>query len=93
MAVRWGRCFRYAAVLAIGVQSSPKHPGLGGRRSDSDFPDNMFPRIAEWRKRAGVLFWRLADKRISKEWLVFLLGGMVLLVYVFVLFFGTRPRK
>jgi hypothetical protein len=48
----------------------------------------MFARIAEWRKRAGVAFWRLADKRISKEWLVVLLGGLVLLVYVFVLFLG-----
>ncbi len=53
----------------------------------------MSARLAEWRKRAGGAFWRLADKRISKEWLVFVLGGLVLLVYVFVLFFGTRPRK
>jgi hypothetical protein len=53
----------------------------------------MLPRVADWKKRAGVIFWRYADKRIPNEWLVFVLGGLVLLVYVFVLFFGTRPRK
>jgi drug/metabolite transporter (DMT)-like permease len=53
----------------------------------------MIARALEWKRRAGVAFWRLADKKIPKEWLLFFLGGLVLLVYVFVLFFGTRPRK
>lgn len=50
-------------------------------------------RVLGWKKRAGATFWRLADKRIPKEWIVFALGGLVLFVYVLVLFFGTRPRK
>jgi drug/metabolite transporter (DMT)-like permease len=53
----------------------------------------MIARVLEWKKRAGVAFWRIADKRIPKEWLLLAIGGVVLLVYVFVLFFGTRPRK
>lgn len=53
----------------------------------------MVTHIFEWKKRAAVAFWRLADKRIPKEWVFFAVGGMALLVYLFVLFFGTRPRK
>ncbi len=49
--------------------------------------------FVEWRQKATATFWRLADKKIPKEWLLFLIGGLVLAVYMFVLFFGTRPRK
>jgi hypothetical protein len=53
----------------------------------------MNERISEWKRRAGIEFWRYADKKIPKEWLAFCLIGLVLLAYVFILFFGTRPRK
>ena len=53
----------------------------------------MVARILEWKNRAVVSFWRLADKRIPREWVLLALGGLALLVYVLVLFFGTRPRK
>lgn len=53
----------------------------------------MIVRLHEWRRRATAAFWRLADKRIPKEWVLLALGGLVLLTYMFVLFFGTRPRK
>jgi hypothetical protein len=46
-----------------------------------------------WKKGIAATFWRLADKRIRKEWIVAVLGGLTLLVYLLVLFFGTRPRK
>jgi len=53
----------------------------------------MANRLLECREKAVATFWRLADKRIPKEWLALALGGLALLVYAFVLFFGTRPRK
>ncbi len=53
----------------------------------------MVARVVEWKKKAGAVFWKIADRKIPNEWLVFILGGAVLLAYVFVLFFGTRPRK
>jgi hypothetical protein len=53
----------------------------------------MIASVLDWKKKATVVFWRWADTRIPKEWLLLALGGIALLVYVFVLFFGTRPRK
>jgi hypothetical protein len=53
----------------------------------------MVIRFHELKNRAVAAFWRLADKRIPKEWMLLILGGLALLLYVFVLFFGTRPRK
>jgi hypothetical protein len=53
----------------------------------------MVTRVDELKNRAVAAFWRLADKRIPKEWMLLILGGLALLLYVFVLFFGTRPRK
>ena len=53
----------------------------------------MVIRVVEFKERTAAAFWRFADKKIPKEWLLFTLGGVVLLVYVLVLFFGTRPRK
>lgn len=59
----------------------------------SSVRDNMVIRVHELKNRAVAAFWRLADKRIPKEWMLLILGGLALLLYVFVLFFGTRPRK
>lgn len=59
----------------------------------SDFRIDMAIRVHELKNRAVAAFWRMADKRIPKEWMLFALGGLALLMYVFVLFFGTRPRK
>jgi hypothetical protein len=53
----------------------------------------MVTRVHELKNRAVAAFWRLADKRIPKEWMLLAFGGFALLLYVFVLFFGTRPRK
>lgn len=65
--------------------------GLSGHLTDAR--NRLVAQILDWKTRTGAAFWRLADKRVPKEWLVFAFGGFVLLVYVFVLFFGTRPRK
>ena len=59
----------------------------------SSVRDNMVIRVHELKNRAVAAFWRLADKRIPKELMLLALGGLALLLYVFVLFFGTRPRK
>ena len=59
----------------------------------STFRELMVTRLLEWKNRAIASFWRLADKRIPKEWILLALGGLALLVYALVLFFGTRPRK
>jgi hypothetical protein len=53
----------------------------------------MIASVIDWKRKAVIGFWRLADKKIPKEWLLFVLGSLVLLVYLLVLFFGTRPRK
>ena len=53
----------------------------------------MIVRLHMWRRRAAAAFWRVADKRIPKEWIFLAVGGLVLLTYILVLFFGTRPRK
>jgi hypothetical protein len=49
--------------------------------------------MMELRRRAAATFWRLADMRVPKELLLAVIGGLALLTYLFVLFFGTRPRK
>jgi hypothetical protein len=53
----------------------------------------MVTRLLVWKNKAVASFWRLADKRIPRELLLLVLGGVALLAYVVVLFFGTRPRK
>jgi len=68
------------------TDSDTSPPGILFRGSFSE-------KYSEWRERAVAAFWRIADKRIPKEWLYLALGGMALLLYMFVLFFGTRPRK
>ena len=69
------------------------HQEPAGRRSSVAEASSMVARVVEWKKKAGAVFWKIADRKIPNEWLVFILGGAVLLAYVFVLFFGTRPRK
>ncbi len=55
--------------------------------------EDMVARVDELKNRAVAAFWRMADKQIPKEWMLLILGGLALLLYVYLLFFGTRPRK
>ena len=59
----------------------------------SSVRDNMVIRVHELKNRAVAAFWRLADKRIPKEWMLLILGGLALLLYVSVLVLRDTPPK